>query len=82
MFVAKRNITSTKKEFKLTPKILEDLIKSIAECKTVMLFKKIDFDADKSTQYSDEREAITAIYCETESLFGTITASSIPLNFS
>ena len=38
VLIAKRNITSSKKQLKSTSKMLEDLIKSIAELKTTMFF--------------------------------------------
>ena len=44
-----KEIWLVKKQLKSTQKMLEDLIKSMAERKTTMLFKKIDFDADKLT---------------------------------
>ena len=40
-----------------------------------MLFKKIDFDTGKSSQYFAVTEAIATIYYEDESLFGSISVN-------
>ena len=40
-----------------------------------MLFKKIDFDTGKSSQYFAVTEAVATIYCEDESLFGSISVN-------
>ena len=44
-----------RKYFKWSPKMIQDLIESLMAYKSTMLFKNLDFDADKSAQYAAVR---------------------------
>ena len=79
--VSKKEVKNDKKQFRWTPKMIEHLIESIQSYKSAMMYKNLDFDADKSSQYSAVREAMTAVYCDDVNLFGPIEAN-LPLNFN
>ena len=66
--------SSKKNSFKWTPEMVENFTESIKSFKASMTFKNLDFDADKSAQYSAVREAMAAIYCNNETLFGPTEA--------
>ena len=52
-----------------------------ASFKAFMTFKNLDFDAEKAARYSAVREAMAAIYCEDETLFGPTEALNWHENF-
>ena len=61
--------------------MIENFTESIKSFKASMTFKNLDFDADKSAQYSAVRETMAAIYCNNETLFGPTEAPNWPENF-
>ena len=63
------------------PEMVENFTESIKSFKASMTFKNLDFDADKSAQYSAVRETMAAIYCNNETLFGPTEAPNWPENF-
>ena len=62
--------------------MIENLLKCLNSYKSMMQFKNLDFDADKTTQYSSIRESMAALYPEDISLFGPIKVPSLLEDFN
>lgn len=76
---ASEEAKSKRKNFKWTPKMIEDLINSIDLYKASMEYKNLDFDSDKAAQYSWVREAMAEIYKEeNEAFFGPVKQPILP----
>ena len=70
------------KQFKWRPDMIENLLKCLNSFKSMMQFKNLEFDADKTAQYSSIRESMAALYPNDISLFGPINAPSLPEDFN
>ena len=58
--------------------MIENLLKCLNSIKSMMQFKNLEFDADKTAQYSSIRESMAALYPDDTSLFGRINAPFLP----
>ena len=70
-----------RKNFRWETDMIEHLIDCLLDYKSSMMYKNLDFDADKPMQYRKLRLAMATIYEEDISVFGPLALTPLPSNF-
>ena len=77
---AKKTTSNLKrKNFRWDNDMVQYLINSLLECKRLMTYKDLGFDADKPTQHKELPIKMASIYeNQDQSLFGRVKAEALP----
>jgi hypothetical protein len=70
-----------RKNFRWETDMIEHLIDCLLDYKSSMMYKNLDFDADKPMTYRKLRLAMATIYEEDISVFGPLALTPLPSNF-
>ena len=83
MSLSTKNVDSAnkKKQFRWTDKMIESVITSLHKFKSVMEYKNLDFDGDRTVQYSWLRKELACVN-KNDELFGPVSMYSPPIPLS
>ncbi len=71
----KVDVANRKKQFRWTDEMIENLITSLHKFKSIMEYKNLDFDGDKTVQYTWLREELARVH-DNDELFGPVAPYS------